>query len=316
MFSKKEQIMKKILTVSLGILLLSATAVAAPIVLPTNSAVFFQYNNLEQFSAANNLVVPAGYGPASGTQGNWGVLNVSTMQLGGISSPHTDISGGPTFFADDGPGGTQGMITGIFYGIQVATPTTARGGVLDLFWHDAGADTTLGATLAAEIDCLSGAGCGPNSSTVSAFASGTFLVRLRLASGIINGDSLTTISSSTTPTINGSGQADGFASVDLAAGGPWAQAMNGDFFFVDSNGNGTFGESSELRDLRFSTFFNGLQAWSGTANGGPDSVNTGAIGLRSNDPARVFTTPEPGSLGLLAISVTALGFCIRRQRRV
>jgi len=309
--------MKKIFACSIGMLLLAATAMAAPIVLPNNSAVYFQYNNLEQFSTANNLVTPAGYAPAAGTQGNWGVLNVSSIQLGGISVPHTDISGGPAFFSDDGPGGSQGMITGIFYGVQVSgTGTTARGGVLDLFWHDAGADTTLGATLAAESSCLAGVTCGPNSSTVSAFASGTFLVRLRLASGIITGDNLTTISSNITPTINGSGHADGFANVDLTAGGPWAQSMNGDFFFVDTNGNGTFGESGELRDLRFSTFFNGLTDWSGTANGGPDSVNTGAIGLRSNDPARVFTTPEPGSLGLLAISVTALGFFVTRQRRV
>jgi len=284
---------------------------AAPIVLPSNSPVFFQYNNLEQFSAANNLTVPAGYAPAAGTQGNWGVLNVSSIQLGGISIPHTDISGGPTFFNDDGPGGTQGMVTGIFYGIQVgAGGTTATGGVMDLFWHDAGADTTLGATLAAETSCLAGATCGPNSATVAAFASGTFLVRLRFASGIINGDNSTTLVSSITPTINGTGHADGFANVDLAAGGPWAQALNGDYFFVDTNGNGVFGESSEIRDLRFSTLFNGLADWNGTTG-----ANPGAIGLRSNDPARAVTAPEPGSLGLLVIGIGALGYGFRRQRR-
>jgi len=302
--------MKKLLACAIGMLFLGATAIAAPIVLPNNSAVYFQYNNLEQFSAANNLTVPAGYAPAAGLQGNWGVLNVSSIQLGGISVPHTDISGGPAFFSDDGPGGSQGMITGIFYGVQVTSPLTATGGILDLFWHDAGADLTLGATLAAEANCLNGVSCGPNSATVAAFASGTFLVRLRFATGIINGDNTTTLASDVTPTINNTGHADGFANVDTTAPGPWTVPMNGDFFFVDTNGNGTFGQPGETRDLRFSTLFNGLPDWNGTPGSNP-----GAIGLRSNDPARVFTTPETGSMALIAISLVGLGFLSKRQRQ-
>src|SRR5215831_10974394 len=100
--------MRQLLACGIGMLVLGATAIAAPIVLPTNSPVYFQFNNLEQFSSNNNLAVPGTYAPTTGTtQGNWGVLNVSSIQLGGISVPHTDISGGPAFFSDDGPGGSQ-----------------------------------------------------------------------------------------------------------------------------------------------------------------------------------------------------------------
>jgi hypothetical protein len=303
--------MRKLLLCFIGVLAFAVSGMAAPLVLPSGTPVFFQYNNLEQVSALNNLVVPAGYAPASGTQGNWGVLNVSSIQLGGISLNHTDISGGPTFFSDDGPGGTQGMITGIFYGLQITGPTTATGGFMDLFWHDAGADFTLGATQAAEVACLQG-GCAPNSATVTAFTTGTLLVRIQFASGIINGNAVVTLSSDIDPTtISGTGHADGFGNVVLAAGGPWATALNSDWFFVDPNGNGTPGEPGETRDIRFSTLFNGLPSWNGTANSNP-----GAVGLRSNDPARTVTTPEANPLLLLGLGLVGIGFVAQRKVRV
>ena len=135
------------------------SAMAAPIGLPPNQPIYFQFNNLEVTSAANDLVVPGAYAPAAGLQGNWGVFNITSMQNGAVSIPHLNIGGGPVFFSDDGPGGTAGQITGIFYGIQNTSATTATGGHIDLFWHDAGSDTITAA-------CIAGATCGPNAATV------------------------------------------------------------------------------------------------------------------------------------------------------
>lgn len=291
--------MKRIAFSALALLGCAGTVAAAPLVLPLESPVYFQFNNLEQVNLANTIVVPGTYAPAAGTQGNWGVINISSIQLGAVATPHVDISGGPAFFSDDGPGGTNGMITGIFYGVQNTSATTANGGFIDLFWHDAGADTTLGATLGAEATCLSGTTCGPDAATVAAFTSGTFLARLAFASGIDPLAPATFIKGSTDPTtINVSGQADSFANVVLSAGGAWASALNGDWF------NTAFG----TRDLRFSTFFNGLASWSG-----PAGSNT--FGLRSNDPARVFTSavPEPATLSLLGLGLAGLAY--RRRKK-
>jgi hypothetical protein len=297
---KEWNFMKRLLVLILGILSFMGTAMAAPIVLPTGP-IFIQYNNLEQVNAANSILVP-GYAPAVGTQGNWGVLNISSIQFGGIATSHTDISGGTTFFADDGPGGTQGQVTGIFYGIQIQPGgTTATGGTVDLFWHDAGTDTITTA-------CMTGAApCGPNAATVGAFASGTFLVRINFASGIINGNPTVTLESNTDPTINASGHSDAFGNVNLAAPGPWTNAFNGDWFFVDPNGNGTFGEPGETRDLRFSTFYNGNSNWDG-------APGSGTSGLRSNDPARAFNVPETNTLPLLVLSLGGLGLMTLRKK--
>lgn len=293
--------MKLLVLSSLVVLTFAASALATPIVLPTGTPLFFTYNNLEQVSAANNITVPGSYAPATGTQGNWGVLNVSTIQLGAVSTPHQDIGGGPVFFADL-PNAAAGEITGIFYGIQTLPgDQTATGGTLDLFWHDPGTDVITSS-------CINGVTCAPDAATVAAFTSGTFLARLDFATGIITGNNTVTLQSNVNPTtLTGTGEADGFANVSLTDVGPWTAALNGNYFFVNPNGAG-FGAPGNTRDARFSTFFNGLSSWNGPAG-------SNIIGLRSNDPAREFSAavPEPGTLTLLGLGLLGLGLVTRRK---
>ena len=286
---------KRIALTAFAVLCVAGTASAAPLVLPGQEPIYFQFNNIEQFNASNSLVVP-GYAPAVGTQGNWGVINISSVQLGSVATPNVDIGGGPVFWFDDGPGGVQGQITGIFYGVQVTGPTTATGGTLDLFWQEPGADPITAG-------CLSNTGnvCEPNAATVGLFTGGTFLARLNFASGIIPVDPVTTIESSINPATigGGTGRADAFANVNTAVVGPWTDVLNGNWFITN------FG----TRDVRFSTFFNRLESWDAPANA---AIGT-TIGLRSNDPARVFTVPEPVTLTLLGLGLGAVAY--RRRRK-
>lgn len=227
---------------------------------------YFQIVNLEQANPANNLTVP-GYAPAAGVQGNWGVLTVPAILHGTVVRPNVDIANsGVMYLADDGPGGVRGQITGIYYGVQITSATTSTGGTIDLFWHKPNA-TYITAS------CVSGATCSPDAAAVTLFTSGTFLARLTLASGIDPANPLTFTKRDTDFTTPGAfGHADSFANVDTTMTGPWTAALDGDWFTT------SFG----TRDIRLLTvFMAGVTSWSGNP--------AGTVGLRSNDPLRVFT---------------------------
>lgn len=290
------------------------SAQALPYIPPANTPIYFQFNNLEQVDqrGINDITVP-GINPLTGNtyladfgkSGNWGVFNISTVQLGGIATLHQDISGGQVDFADSVFNG--GQIHGIFHDIQLTSGTKATGGMLDIYYTDADFVIT-----AAD---LNGA-AAPDAATVAKFTAGTFLARLNFAPGIINGDPTTTILSTIDlfSSLTAQGHADSFANVDTSVVGLWTALLDGNWFYVDTDGDGIFGEAGEQRDVRFSNFFNELAAWNGTPAPGPTAP--GIAGLRSNDPGRVYTVglvPEPNTAFLLGVGLLGLAATLRRK---
>lgn len=307
--------MKRFVLGAAALLASAGTAVAAPIVLP-NGPIAVQFNNIEQIdtSGANSInCALLGLVCTGGTTGNWGILKVSSMQLGFVNTDHELISGGGSlFFADQTVVG-GGQVTGVFYDIDLlnacpaGTPpppagpsTCATGGVLDLYWNDLGVNVVGPPSTFA-----------PTAGTVTTFTTGTFLARLNFATGIQN-NNITTVTSDINliGNVSGQGTANSFSNVDLTKVGAWTNQLNTDYFFVDTDNDGLKGEVGETRDVRFRNTFN-------LATGNVPTWDSGAFikGFTSTDPATtdIGVVPEPATLTLLGLGL--LGSSLRRRKK-
>jgi len=293
------------LAVFAAAMLTGATVMADPITLPAGP-LFIQYTNDEQFSLTNSIHSTNATTGAATSEGNWGILQISSIVRGTAQSPPgSDIQGGgANVFTDGGVGGHQ--ITGIFYGTTVNPGgLSASGGVVDLYWRDVGTANT-GASLAA--------GFNPalrlNQQTYTGYAeplnpSFIFLAQLVYGPGC---DSIPThnVCTGVAPG-TGDGTAKSYQSVNLAKGGLWASQLNSDFFTLDANGNPLVPAQDIRTDSNFTQ--NGASAW----NGGGD-----IIGLRSNDPVRadaLAPVPEPGTMSLFGLGLLGAGFLRRRKQK-
>ena len=292
------------LSVFAAAVLTGATVMAAPITLPV-SPLFIQYTNDEQFSVSNSIHSTNATTGAVTSEGNWGILQISSIVRGTAQNPlGSDIQGGGTsVFSGGGPGGPQ--ITGIFYGTNVNPGSgglNATGGVIDLYWRDVGTANT-GADLAAGFDPTRRL----NQKTYTGYAeplnpSFIFLAQLVYGPGCDSGGANHVCTGVAPGT--GDGTAKSYQSVNLAAGGLWASQLDTNFFTLDANGLPLVPAQDVRTDSNFTQ--NGASAWNGAGD---------IIGLRSNDPVRALVTPEPATLTLFGLGLLGAGFMRRRKQK-
>jgi hypothetical protein len=294
------------LAVFAAAMLTGATVMAAPITLPV-SPLFIQYTNDEQFSISNSILSTTPTGTST-KEGNWGILQITTIAKGTAQTPSgSDIQGGGALvFTDGQAGGNQ--ITGIFYGVQnnpviPGVPgISGTGGFIDLYWQDKGTANT-GADLAAGFDPLRRL----NQKTYTGYAEPgnpafIFLAQLAFGPGC-DSNPAHNICTGVVPG-TGDGIAKSYQSVNLAAGGLWASQLDTNFFTLDANGNPLVPAQDVRTDSGFSQ--NGATKWNGSGD---------IIGLASSDPVRAMVTPEPGTLSLFGLGLLGAGFMRRRKQR-
>ena len=273
----------KLISLAVG-LALGTSAIAAPININTGSPLYIKFDNREQIALGG---ANTGYA----NEINWGVMVVSTIDIGAITGTNVIEPTNTRIFSNAQT--NNGQITGIFYGIEAApvdagSTFPATKGYLDLYWRDLGTYTAT--ALATALPTVRTA-----QDKASGFTDGDFLARLVFASGV-TASATTFINGTVVPSAQGfTGFASSFANVDEIAGGLWADALNTDWFTT------SFG----TRDFRFRNIYEELALWGDCAGG--------VCGARSSDPATTVAIPEPGTLALLGISILGLGFSSRRK---
>lgn len=315
---------KSLYTALLGAgLFTSGTALAGPFTLP-DIPLYLTFNSAEQLSVSNDINNTLNPAAGGATEGNWGIVQITTIQAGTALAPTgSDIQGGggniftsPTLQNPVGP-----QILGIWYGVQITSvgsnatnPSTATGGTLDLYYFDSsgadvGAELNNSTNLAKRTaqDEYTGYTCASGNTSNC-----TFLVSLDFAGGALPSDYTTTI---TTPAaIPGDSTSKSYLNVNTSKVGAWTAQLDTNYFTLDAEGNpvGTLdpnGVAYAATDVRLDNNFsiNGATAWS--------VASTDITGLRDNDPARAYaqSIPEPGTLALMAASLLGLGIIRRRK---
>jgi len=316
----------------LGTALFAASAaLAGPIGLPSGEGLTLQLNGVTQINPFNNNTCAACGGAvsayngsqsaAAGGEGNWGVFIVNTIAPAVPIVPNSELSqSGAAFWNNGGGPGSPGQqLLAIAYGIQntvFGSPSTARDGVIDLYWWDANtqsdANTSLngGVGLRNNISQTGVTGSGYTGYTCAPGTPGcTFLAELDLVPENPHGaGGDTTFYDANDPTLI-AGATYFEAEVDLTKGGAWAASIATDYFSLNNPGLGSVAmvDPSDLNGVT-----DNRPCDPGTCGAGW----TGQPGttIRDSDPVQFFTrVPEPGTLSLFGMGLLGLGFMARRR---
>lgn len=295
-----EIVMKLKALAAIAALATFGTSAMADLISVPTGPLHIKYQNQEQVSFGNNILAPSG-----AREGNWGIFDVTTIAAG------RNVVANTTFAAQTTPLWTSssgGEYTGIFYGFTVTSTgaiSLASGGFMDIYYDpNNDIDLNYDATKRTADDKYTGA------------TDGTLLVSLKMMPGTVAGDNVNTLLANCdiasgayadcntrlyadVRDVNGDGKID-------PLDGVWAAQMNQDWFYVDTNGNGTRGEAGERRDFYFENRFTSDPSWDGAAG-------TDVLGANSDDPARVYFVPEPGSLALVGAALFGIGLIRRRK---
>lgn len=260
----------------LGSVQVTLAAPSPPELMP--GPVSVKFDGRQQLSPEGAITLPDGQ--ATG-ESAWGLINVSTVATGIVEGG--GITRDEAYWTANS---VNGGIRGMFYDLEPTTDSSggiaSTGGRMDLYFFE---------------DFRNVDGTSPDSRTAldryPEFGdpdNGIHLVSIRFADGL--SDENTTILGDTLPVAGGfTGQSGGFGTVDVDAGGLWANQFEA-FFSTD------YGD----RDYRLRSNYENFSNWDTTGVDGQT-----VFGSTLDDPLTGYVIPAPSSVLLMGLGLLGFG---------